>query len=162
MLESEESRAALREVRRERAESFLRGGGYNERTKHAYQSHGAKVVFTPEQKESSTGQIVALCSWQAPTEDIAQQPEKEPKAEKHNAIPDFKRALEFYKSLDEIVRTKSEEFIGPECHTHYWYLSSLATLPSHQQKGLGTGLLQWGIEKARADAAARPGKIKGV
>ena len=161
MLESDKSRAGMRDARRKRLLSNMRGEQTGKQTA-AFQPHYANVVYIGG-ADQDAGELVAFCGWHAPLE--AASPEQNLDRifpTEGNEEPDLKRYKEFYANVDQTIQKKSEEFIGAERNTHYWYLASLGTLPEHQQRGIGSRLVQWGMDEARKDAAARPGQIKGV
>ena len=123
-----------------------------------------KVVHIP------TGDIVGGCYWVKPAPRSS-----EPTAESADALPahlepypmvplpEVEEALNrLAKGLDPQFEGKAHEFIGPDWKTNWWNLRSLGVVPEHQFKGLGTKMVQWGIELVREDARKRPGLIKGV
>ncbi|KAI4154396.1 MAG: hypothetical protein LQ340_001707 [Diploschistes diacapsis] len=161
MLESDESRAILRKARRERLEMMLQGRGYGSRST-PFEPHYAKVVYTTGQAKDGEGEIVALCGWHAPkpgnTSEQAQKQEAE-----ENEPPDVQRYRACYRDIEQELIAKSEEVIGPTHDVEYWNLRTLATAPEHQQRGLGSMLVRWGVERAKDAAAAdKAGTIKGV
>ncbi|MCJ1411484.1 hypothetical protein MMC19_005574 [Ptychographa xylographoides] len=126
--------------------------------------HWAKVVYTPS-GSTAGGIMVAFAGFDAPVfDDNTTRSQPHPSSPVQEDLPDENRnALKILRKLyADLMGKKSEEFMGANRKTHYWYLSSLATMPEHQRRGLATNLVEWGIDLARADANARPGKIRGV
>ena len=162
LLESDESRALMRQSRKERQLRYSRGERHGEQTM-LFEPHYAKVVFVPKESPTVQEQTVALCGWHAPAQ--TESPEQvQERSAGENMPPDLQRVIDRYKEIDKIITAKSDEVIGSgrERQTKYWYLASLFTHPDHQRKGLGSRLVQWGVERAKADAVKRPEQIKGV
>ncbi|MCJ1380051.1 hypothetical protein MMC17_003154 [Xylographa soralifera] len=160
ILTTDETRAIARGWKRVRMSNALEGRGDS-----SLDTHWRKVVHKPAAGSDEKEQVVAVSGWSAPALD-----DTKPELEPRRVAPAFEdapienqKARELFKRLiNTLTGEKSEELIGSDRNTHYWYLDILATLPEFQQRGLGSMLVQWGIEQARADANARPGRIKGV
>ena len=160
MLESDESRASMRESRRKRVAAFLQGERYGEQTT-LFRPHYAKVVYAPEGVSEGAGKMVGAVGWHAPS--LADSPEEiRHFSTDTKPAPDVQRMIDTYQEIEKIIIPKSDEMMGPERNRKYWYLKSLYTDPEHQRKGIGSRLVQWGVDGARADAATRPEQIKGV
>ncbi|MCJ1430923.1 hypothetical protein MMC27_000273 [Xylographa pallens] len=157
-LTTAETRAIAHAWKRVRMSNVLEGRGDSS----SVDRHWRKIVYHPP---SADAQVVAVAGWTAPALDATK-----PTLEPRDAVPPFedapeenRRARELFKRLhDTLVGQRSAALVGSDCETHYWYLDTLATVPEFQQRGLGSMLVRWGIEQARADARARPGRVKGV
>ncbi|MCJ1396654.1 hypothetical protein MMC18_009546 [Xylographa bjoerkii] len=160
ILTTDETRATARAWKRVRISNALEGRGDS-----SLDRHWRKIIYKPAAGSDEKEQVVAVSGWSAPALD-----DTKPKLEPRPVVPAFQdapienqKARELFKRLiTTLTGKKSEELMGSDRDNHYWYLDILATLPEFQQRGLGSMLVQWGIEQARADAEARPGKIKGV
>jgi ribosomal protein S18 acetylase RimI-like enzyme len=156
---TDENRAIQRALGRTRLLNALEG-----RADKSIDFRLGKAVYIPS--GSATGEnAVAFVGFDAPVvEGTTSKSEPHPSLPVWEDLPDEnKKALKILRKLNaDLTGKKSEELMGSDRKTHYWYLSSLATMPAHQQRGLATRLVQWVIDLARADAKARPGKIKGV
>ena len=135
--------------------------------------HWRKMVYTPPATTTTTtttdaaaaAQVVAVACWCAPaldpTKPALEPHTMEPAVEDAPAENQQARAL-FQRLHDTLTGARSEALMGAERDTHYWYLDTLATVPAFQGRGLGSMLVRWGIEHAREDARARPGRVRGV
>ena len=159
-LTTSETRTISRSWSRIRMSNALEGRGDN-----SFDRHWRKIVYKPAAGSSEKEQLVAVGSWLAPAVDNTR-PKLEPRPMEpavENAPVENLKARELFMRLNKtLMGKKSGELMGPERDTHYWFLADLAVLPEFQRRGLGSMLVRSGIEQARADAKARPGKIKGI
>lgn len=159
MLTSDESQAIFRSWRRARLANAIEG-----RTPRGTDTYWAKAVCISNDGSTESEKVVAMIGFHGPAVD----PDK-PRLEPHPMVPaleslpaETQNVIDYYQKMDDVVVKRSAELIGPEPDAHYWYLASLGTMPDHQQRGLANKLVAWGLDMAKADAKARPGKIKGV
>ncbi|MCJ1420860.1 hypothetical protein MMC32_007219 [Xylographa parallela] len=158
-LTTPETRAIAHAWKRVRMSNVLEGRGDSP----AVDRHWRKIVYQPA--GAAVAQVVAVAGWTAPALD-ATKPALEPRAAVpavEDAPAENRAARELFGRLHEaLAGERSEVLVGGDRESHYWYLDTLATVPEFQQRGLGSWLVRWGIEQARADARARPGRVKGV
>ena len=65
-------------------------------------------------------------------------------------------------TVSERIIAGNNKYFGKDWRS-LWNLRTLAVAPEYQGRGIGSRLLQWGVEAARADAAARPaGEVTGL
>ncbi|MCJ1282466.1 hypothetical protein MMC26_001789 [Xylographa opegraphella] len=157
-LTTAETRAVARAWKRMRMSNALEGRGDSNADRH-----WRKVVYRPA--DGSAAQVVAVACWCAPAANATK-----PALESRPMVPAIEDApvenrdarVLMRRLHDTLVGGWSEALMGGDRDSHYWYLDALATLPEFQQRGLGSMLVRWGIEQAKVDAKARPGRIKGV
>ena len=174
---TDENRALQKNLKRTRLLNAFEG-----RTDTSLDFQWGKAVYypTPSEKTTTTADddnkeaIAAIIGFHAPAPTIDKgttttsrptEPHPPPPPAPSEDLPtEIQKARQIMERLFAgLMGQKSDELMGSDHKAHYWFLSSLATLPEHQQRGLATRLVQWSIDLARADAKARrPGEIKGV
>ena len=110
---------------------------------------------TPEGKE----RIVAYAGWIA-----AKAKDNEAEAQQLEALmaADPVISSSLHGQTEKKIEERSDELLGKDRKSRYWYLASLCTDPGYQGRGYGLRLVKWGIEQAKADAQARPGEVDGA
>ena len=158
-LSGDESWAILRAWRKTRLMNSIEG-----RIEGNVETHWVNAIYKPKDSSAEKEKLVASIGFHVPAPDS-----EKLKLTPHPMVPALedlppgnRKAHDYYMKMDGMTVEQSKKFIGPDRNTHYWYLASLATLPEHQHRGLGTRLVLRGIDLAREDAKARPGKIRGV
>ena len=143
-------KATLQAFRRARLEKVLKeieGGNNNN-------AHYLKLVLDEPGKRDGEQKIVACGGWHAPSS----------KDELRDSFKDAEEVISssFSGKMVKLCDEKSNELLGPDPNSRYWYLATLYTDPDYQGQGYGSQIVRWGLENAKADAQARPGKIEGV
>jgi GNAT superfamily N-acetyltransferase len=152
--QSEETLKARNKIQRNRLLNSIEGRGYPETDYHS-----AKAVYKPI---AGPEELVGCCAWTAPAVDLTTpRPEPYP-LEYENLTEEMKRVKELRDNITKQLDAVTEKLMGKDHKEHYWYLGGLGVVPEHQRRGIGSKLVKWGIEEAKADAKARPGLIKGV
>ena len=128
-----------------------------------------KVVDTARRDNGEKSTIVAYSAWRAP--DSRAQILSTNKDENEEATATKDEADIFFptgadKAAFDLrrlnMKAKREEAFGEGWETKNWYLSNLATHPAYQGQGIGTRLVRWGLEQAKADAKMRPHEVEGA
>ena len=162
---SDENRAIQRNLKRNRLLNAMEG-----RADKSLDFHWGKAVYIPRGNASGGEKAVAFIGFNAPavvldgaTMSRAEPPPHSPNPAREDIPAEVLKAGQIMQNLYAgLLGKNSDELMGTDRDAHYWFLSSLETMPEHQRRGLGTKLVQRSIDLARADAKARPGTIKGV
>ena len=59
--------------------------------------------------------------------------------------------MELKRKYFDVIAESKQRFLGANHRLNTWYLDILAVHPHHQRKGIGSALLDWGLEQARAN-----------
>ncbi|MCJ1241678.1 hypothetical protein MMC14_009684 [Varicellaria rhodocarpa] len=162
---TDENRAIQRTLKKTRLLNAMEG-----KVDKSLNFQWGKAVYTPRENAMGGEKAVAFIGFHAPavvvdgatTSSIEPSPHSSKPALEDIPAEVLKAREIMQKLFAGLMGKKSEDLMGSDRDAHYWFLSSLETMPEHQQRGLGTRLVQWSIDLARADAKARPGTIKGV
>ena len=59
-------------------------------------------------------------------------------------------------------RALNKKYLGEDYESRYWELDALATLPEYQRLGLGSRLVQWGVDMVETAMKVNPGEVDGI
>ncbi|EOD45784.1 putative gnat family protein [Neofusicoccum parvum UCRNP2] len=96
------------------------------------------------------GSIAGISGWIAPPKDGAEANEDDASSSVNptGEVPGCANR-ELFEAQMRLQKEMQERILGD--NKNFWYLSSLATHPDHQGKGIGAALVRWGIEQAEKD-----------
>jgi len=104
------------------------------------------------------GQVAGVAVWDVPrrhrrTETLSQLAYRKYVEYQESLADWWSPPPSLYVKRQEIIRTLrlgyAERHLGKGQLQKTWYLKTLAVLPSLQRKGVGTALVQWGLERAK-------------
>ena len=151
--------------------------------------HIIRMVLAEPEKQQENETTVGYAIWLAPKskEEAEEEEQAKPKIEEA-AEETIKKNTDYEENLEEVkdkkeaetdslpegmnlrlleevnnaVKKRSAKLLGDDFEQRYWYLQSLFTAPDYQRLGIGSRLLRYGLDQAKADTAARPEVVKGA
>jgi len=124
----------------------------------------AKIVIDEDGKEDADKAPVAFVLWRKPNL------VKDTRSEEQKTADFEKKLADIPMTMNKKVAAKmmweddilSKKYLGEDYESRFWELRMLSTDPKYQRKGLGTQLVQWGLEQVEAQAKENPGSIDGA